>query len=105
MKTQEREPRQNSKASTILWHSSKTVFCRWDGNIQEYPFAEWNCDKFAGKANSHEMVAILWHGKLIIFYDWNGDGSTKPGHCAWNSYSLAFKTVFAEGNGNDNDSV
>jgi hypothetical protein len=25
----------------------------------------------------------------------------RPGHCTWNRYFLAFKTVFADGNGND----
>jgi hypothetical protein len=45
-------------------------------------------------------AAILWHGKLVIFDDGNGDDSAKPGHCAWNCYSLAFKTVFATGKGN-----
>jgi hypothetical protein len=46
-------------------------------------------------------AAIFWRGKLVIFDDWNGDDSAKPGHCTWNRYSLAFKTVFAKGNGND----
>jgi hypothetical protein len=72
----------------------KGNFFRWDGNVQEYPFAEWNCNKFAWKANSHATllfsgvgnwlflttgmvttlrsqviahgIAILWHSKLFL---------------------------------------
>jgi hypothetical protein len=71
------------------WHRARILFCQVE--LQQICME----GQFAWK------VTTLWRGKLFIFDDWNGDDSAKPGHRAWNRYSLAFKTVFAEGNGND----
>jgi hypothetical protein len=41
-------------------------FYQWDGNIQECPFAEWNCDKFAWKANLHGRPLFSGMGNCLF---------------------------------------
>jgi hypothetical protein len=57
----------NSKASTILRRSRETVFSQWDSNVQEYPFAKWNSDKFAWKANLHGRPLFSGMGNWLFF--------------------------------------
>jgi hypothetical protein len=68
---------------------------RWDGNIQEYPFADkWKCDEFARKANSHGRLLFFGVQETVFFNDWNGNDSVKPGHFCMESLFFGVQNCF-----------